>query len=483
VLARNPVRAPADQYRRSSVHRDGRLLAVGSSQGVSLFDLANGLDVGHLDIGFSLTAQFDPATGDLLTHGSLGLLRWPVRAEPGDANRLRIGPPRRLLARPASDNEFRISRDGRTIAVAQYTRVLVLHADQPGRPVILPISAEDRPWAHARQQVSISPDGRWVATGSHGGGDVHVWEARSGRLVKSQRVNGACNVHFTPDGERLLVRTECDRFWRVGDWEMLPPLPETGTYGYPEFTPDGRFFAWESGEGAVRLLNGSTGREVFRLESPDQGRCSYLTFSPDGRLLVATNHDYPAVHVWDLHELRRQLQGMELDWPAGPDVPAAKEGPPVPRLPPLQVEDDLGALAGLAQKRAAGEKLNREAWPLVVRPAGKQDSARALKLMQEALQLVPDEPMWLNTLGVAQYRNGQYQEALATLEKSLVAGLGESDAYDLFFLAMCHARLGDAARARDCFDRALKWQQQATLEPRQTEELRAFRAEAEALLR
>src|SRR5262249_33208140 len=153
-------------YRRSSVRRDGRLLAVGSSEGVSLFDLRSGLDVGHLDVGPTLNVEFDAESGDLLTLGLLGLLRWPVQAEPQGPERLRIGPPKRLLVTtsPTPSFDFHISRNGRTIAVAQWSRVLVLHAGQPDRPVLL------APTEGVRQQVSISPDGQWVATGSHGSG-------------------------------------------------------------------------------------------------------------------------------------------------------------------------------------------------------------------------------------------------------------------------------------------------------------------------
>jgi uncharacterized protein HemY len=91
--------------------------------------------------------------------------------------------------------------------------------------------------------------------------------------------------------------------------------------------------------------------------------------------------------------------------------------------------------------------LNNQAWLLVI-GSGPRDPVRALTLITKAIERRPNDPTFLNTLGVVQYRNGQYDQALVTLQKSLAASKGKSDAFDLFFLAMGHARLGDQEKAK-----------------------------------
>jgi len=72
---------------------------------------------------------------------------------------------------------------------------------------------------------------------------------------------------------------------------------------------------------------------------------------------------------------------------------------------------------------------------------------------------------------------------LETLEANLKDQVDWALAYDLYFLAMCHQQLGDSARARQCFDLALRWSasHQESLAP-YVAELTAFRAEASELL-
>jgi uncharacterized protein HemY len=98
------------------------------------------------------------------------------------------------------------------------------------------------------------------------------------------------------------------------------------------------------------------------------------------------------------------------------------------------------------------------------------------------VDLTPNEAAYLNTLGVAQYRNRLCKDAVATLEKSLALGNGKSDAYDLYFLALCLHHLGDGTKAKLCYDRAVRWHRETKLSANQIEELNAFRTEGERVL-
>jgi tetratricopeptide (TPR) repeat protein len=129
-------------------------------------------------------------------------------------------------------------------------------------------------------------------------------------------------------------------------------------------------------------------------------------------------------------------------------------------------------------------QLNNLAWRLATGPVGQRDLTKATELIRRAMGMDAENTTFLNTLGVIQYRNGQLAQAFVTLEKSLVASKGRSNGMDLFFLAMCHAKLGDKAKAKECFERAVKWTEaQKNLPANYVEELKAFRAEAEAELR
>jgi serine/threonine protein kinase/WD40 repeat protein/tetratricopeptide (TPR) repeat protein len=146
-----------------------------------------------------------------------------------------------------------------------------------------------------------------------------------------------------------------------------------------------------------------------------------------------------------------------------------------------QAEADADRKKVLALLPDDASALNARAWQLLVGD-GLRDPALALELARKAVRLRPSHECW-NTLGVAYYRNERYPEAVASLEKSR-AGRTEHLAHDLFFLAMCHQRLGDPVRARQDFDRAIRWieDNQAKLDAGERKEQAEFRAEAEKVL-
>ena len=79
-------------YWQAAIRRDGRVLAVGTSRGVALWDLARGDELAFLPIGKACGTIFE-ASGDLLTREPMGVRRWPIQLVP-DRGDFRIGPPR-----------------------------------------------------------------------------------------------------------------------------------------------------------------------------------------------------------------------------------------------------------------------------------------------------------------------------------------------------------------------------------------------------
>jgi WD40 repeat protein/serine/threonine protein kinase/Flp pilus assembly protein TadD len=122
---------------------------------------------------------------------------------------------------------------------------------------------------------------------------------------------------------------------------------------------------------------------------------------------------------------------------------------------------------------------NGLAWLLAACPDARfRDPGQAVALARKAVELAPEHPYYLRTLGVACYRAGDWKAAVAALGKSVELRKG-GDSRDWLFLAMAHWQLGEKDKAREWYDRAVQGmdKNQPT-----DEELRRFRAEAAELL-
>jgi len=126
-----------------------------------------------------------------------------------------------------------------------------------------------------------------------------------------------------------------------------------------------------------------------------------------------------------------------------------------------------------------GRLENQLAWQLATNPKPElRIPARAVELAKKAVELDPQSGMIWNTLGVAQYRAGDWKSAIAALEKSMELRNG-GDSADWYFLGMCHWQQGQKDRAKMWYDAARLWT--TRLAP-QNDELVRFQTEAATLL-
>jgi Flp pilus assembly protein TadD len=107
-----------------------------------------------------------------------------------------------------------------------------------------------------------------------------------------------------------------------------------------------------------------------------------------------------------------------------------------------------------------------------------RDPGQAVAHAKKAVELRPGSGSYWNTLGTAQYRNGEWKAAVEALMKSVQLRKG-GDSFDFFFLALAQWQLGEKDKARAWYDRAVAWMDKNNPHD---EELKRFRVEATALL-
>jgi WD40 repeat protein len=209
---------------------------------------------------------------------------------------------------------LRFSRDGLRLASAAWSSAAPAHEIKvwdtvAGRP-LAEWTGDGRVWG-----LDFSPDGRLLAAAGPGRSVTVVdWQTRQ-TVLDVAGEGEATAVVFRPDGKQLAsaeLHGEVVKVWDVAEGDSGaggPPRHSLRGFAYPlglAYSPDGRRLAAVSRD-AVRVWDAETGRDVLTLRGAprrywDPAFNPQVTFSPDGRrLLAATNWD-KSVSVWEGEE-------------------------------------------------------------------------------------------------------------------------------------------------------------------------------------
>jgi tetratricopeptide (TPR) repeat protein len=146
-----------------------------------------------------------------------------------------------------------------------------------------------------------------------------------------------------------------------------------------------------------------------------------------------------------------------------------------------------------AAVRRLAYRLDRFAWLLAHCPDGRvRDTKAAVKRARRATELQPDVADYWYTLAMVQYRNGDWRDSLASLER-VKAGQGAITAADWLLVAMNRHQLKQRDEARAALRKAAEWMDEQKRKAEddallrfQLETMRpmieALRREAEALI-
>jgi eukaryotic-like serine/threonine-protein kinase len=439
--------APASKqhidFWEAAIHPRGRVLSVAASVGVVLWDLDRGIELATMpEKCWNLATE---PSGALVTNCRGILYRRPMTFEPEPAPRLRLGPAEKLSLRGPYYAGLDLSGDGRTLGLAVLAGASVQGSQ--GRVRHLPH------WDC--RSVAVSPDGRWVVSGSFSGSAARIWRADTGELVKELLPGvGIGHVRFSLAGTWLATAGAGLQLWRAGTWEEGPRIGISNVFA---FSPDESLLAVEDGTGSIRLLNPATGREIARLTDPNQDPANFLLFTPDGRRLVAVSKVGRAVHVWDLAQLRDGLGELGLDW----DAPSYPPAPSVTALAPIVVDaeglrqplpselppKDAIATYTLAIALSA---YNPEAhFRRGIARAQLRDWRGALDDLATAIRLNPGQVRYHQIRSQVCQRLEKYDLLLDDLERLLVLEPGDSNVLNslAWILATGPQRLRDPAKA------------------------------------
>jgi hypothetical protein len=303
--------------------------------------------------------------------------------------------------------------------------------------------------------VAFSPDGRELVSVSRDG-TVKVWGTTSGEELRGGKApgqGGALSAALSPDG-RLLACGGDDGRARLWDLAALREVRVLAGHvgrniGALAFSPDGLRLVSASDDD-VKVWDVTTGQELYALTGSDG---TSLAFGPDGWRLVACGRMWDARPLTPVLEVEREALGL-LDELFSRPLPHAEVVEMVRGHAGINeaVRRQALLLSARYQEETFAPRYAEAARLLALRASLPAACYRqALSQAEMACSLAPENGLYLTNLGMAQYRLGNYQEALRTLtraERLNTETSGDALPAELALLALTHQELGQPDEAR-----------------------------------
>ena len=309
---------------------DGRLVLIGSFDGLHLWDFATGRELWSLEqAGLPwMTAAFSPDGKSLLCSArNFGIQRRPIETSAGpESGRLavRVGAPESIGRKFDStiqsvhrgDRDWLVALDRNPLYIV---RVELWPDGDPGRAKQV-AAGEPMTW------VTISPDQRWAVSTTFPPKDARLWDATTGRSLGMLGATDAISAGFAPDSRHLVTRTQTGyTVWDVATRQRVHrwSTPQSGMAGRIRFSGNGRWLALLQGNDRIVLHRAADWQEALTLTLPKVADLYDCVWSRDDRHLVLTGMD-GHLSVWDLTLLRRELSALGLGLEERTSVPPAR---------------------------------------------------------------------------------------------------------------------------------------------------------------